>query len=298
LGRTLTRLDRGAARTVLWLDEHLYLGSVLRVFNAVLIAIIPTAQAYSDTARTDWVGKLIKTFADPRWLGVFFLAVIVLFPLQHYHGGAPRRRLLASLARVNGSFAGSLLSFGQKTDATAKRKLDDSQCETLCAGLLHRIRDLTAIATGVESTPRLRATLAVPYSTLPGGVVDALRVWCYDETHGDRGFTTIPLVMNGSVAPGAPAAYLSGEAQVISDINLVPGAGTRPYRSILSLPLATRSDDGRPLAVVSIDADEPNFFDRKDVVEDVRPLISPVVTAIGLVLLARQKKGQPYVFPQ
>lgn len=263
---------------------------------ALAVLLIPAAQAYSVTTRQDWAGDLLRRFSNPAWILASATAFLLTIPLQHYHGGSPRRRLLADLARVNGSFAGSLLSFGHKFDATTKRKLDDSQCESLCAALLHRIRDLTAIALEAEKRPRLRATLAVPYSTT-GAEVDSLRVWCYDETHVDRGFTIIPTVLNAAVAPGAPAAYFSRESQVISDVHKVPGAGHRAYRSILSIPLPLNGLDGRPLAVVSIDASEPNFFDDSEVVQAIRPLVSPAVNAIGLVLLSRRTKG-PYVFPK
>lgn len=295
MGRSVARADRAAGRVVQWLDEH-YLGPILRVTSALIITLLPAAQAYSGTTRSGWLADVVRRFSNPAWLILFFAALVTLVPLQHYHGGSVRRRLMLALARVNGSFAGSLLSFGHKFDATKHRKLDDAQCEALCAALLHRIRDLAAIALGVEATPRLRATLAVPYSTT-GTEIDAMRVWCYDETHGDRGFTVIPMVLNGDIAPGAPAAYITKEFQVISDIRRVPVAGPRPYRSILSLPLSVNGPDGKPLAVVSIDADEPNFFDDFDVAQEIRPLVSPAVTAIGLVLLSRRTKG-PYVFPK
>jgi hypothetical protein len=273
---------------------------MLRVLCAAAITLIPTAQAFSGTEKKGWLPEIVRGFDDPAWLAPFILGLVLLVPLQHYHEGAPTRRVLRALARVNGSFAGSLWSFGDKTDATQKRKLDDTQCEAMCAALLHRIRDFTAVALRVDST-RLRATLAVPYSTT-GGTIDSLRVWCYDETHGDRGFTVIPVTMDGKVAPGAPAAYLTGAVQIIADILEVRGRPPTqrklPYRSIVSIPLPARGPDGKPLAVVSIDADEPDFFDPSDVAEDVHPLVSPVVNAIGLVLLSRRKKGQPYEFPR
>ena len=55
--------------------------------------------------------------------------------------------------------------------------------------------------------------------------------------------------------------------------------------------------DGRPLAVISIDADAPNFFRLKRVLTDLRPLVSPVASAIGLVLASRADKGGAYGFP-
>ncbi len=51
-------------------------------------------------------------------------------------------------------------------------------------------------------------------------------------------------------------------------------------------------------AVVSVDADEPDFFDSEQVMERVYPLVTPVVNALGLVLLSRRKKGHAYEFPR
>ena len=102
------------------------------------------------------------------------------------------------------------------------------------------------------------------------------------------------------MAPGSPAAYHDGGMQIIADIRKVPGpasARARPYISVLSIPLPAKGLDGKPLAVVSVDADEPDFFDSEQVMERIYPLVTPVVNALGLVLLSRRKKGNAYEFP-
>jgi hypothetical protein len=43
--------------------------------------------------------------------------------------------------------------------------------------------------------------------------------------------------------------------------------------------------------------DEPDFFDSEQVMERIYPLVTPVVNALGLVLLSRRKKGNAYEFP-
>lgn len=284
-------------KTVAWLDEY-YLGPILRGACLLLLAAVPSLEAWAQHQNAP---KWLDTFNSPWWLLVILGAFLGLIPLQHFHERALVSRVIDSLAQVHGSFAGSLWSLGQKVSDASRGKLEDAQCEALCSAMLHRIRDFTAIALAVGRRPKLRATLAVPYARTAGGAIDALRVWCYDETHQERGFTTIPLYTGNEVAPGAPAAYLSGALQIVADIRKVPGPASalvRPYVSIFSIPLAARSPDGKPLAVVSVDADQAGFFDPRRVAEDVRPLVEPVVNGIGLVLLSRRKKGHPYEFPR
>jgi hypothetical protein len=294
--RIVAALDRLLEDVVAWLD-HYYLGSLLRVLAGLAVALIPTAQAFSNSPRV----PLLRIFADPECLWVFFLALALLLPLHHYHRGSPVRRLLGRLASINGSFAGALAKLGDKVDASDTRQLTESECEGLCAALLHRIRDYAAVALDATEGPELRATLAVPFSTSGGGAPDSLRVWCYDQTYQIRAHTIIPFHIDGKVAPGAPAAYYEGTSwEIIDDIEKVPGiaaTAARPYRSVVSFAVPAKTADGRPLAVISIDADLPNFFRAKRVLTELRPLVSPVASAIGLVLASRLGKGGPYGFP-
>jgi hypothetical protein len=281
VSRAMAWLDRRLERLVYRLHAW-HVARPLRWVSGAAIFLIP-------------IGADFEGIDDFRWVWGVATAGLVYSVLRAYEGGAPFTRFMLRVGRINGSFAGSLDAFGQKLQSGKQFRINDSQCEHLCAALLHRIKDFTALAYGVGDTPRLRATLAVPV----GNPVDALRIWCYDETHQDRGHTRLPLEVNGVLAPGAPAAYYSGQLQVISDVGEVPGPATAralPYRSILSIPVAAVGPDGRPLAVVNIDADVENFFEIQDVVIRVMPLVSPVVNMIGLVLLSR-RQGAPYVFP-
>ncbi|HEV3050858.1 MAG TPA: hypothetical protein VGX50_11135 [Longimicrobium sp.] len=298
MSTAVAKADRALERGVAVLDRW-HIAPALRGLCAVSIAVIPAAQAYAEATGPRWLVPILQHFGSPVWLIPLFVSLALLVPLTHYRQGGLRKRLLRQLAYINGSFAGSLLSFNEKINAINKRNLDENQCEALCASLLHRIRDYTAFALDAGPECRLRANLAVPYSAT-GADTDSLRVWCYDEPHSDRGWTVVPLEMNGKVAPGSPAAYCTGAVQIIDDITLVPGpasARVLPYRSVLSIPLDAKGADGKPLAVINIDADEPRFFDAQRVSDEVRPLVSPVITAIGLVLSSR-KKGHPYGFPR
>jgi hypothetical protein len=279
------KLDRAIELAVRWLDERRH-GFVLRTVAGLIVLGVPAAQNF----------KLIE---DRGWLGLFFASAILLVPLTHYHQGAPASRLARRLAEINGTFAGTIELLRTKLLLANGRKLQNEQCEMLCVALLHLIRDYTALALQVGERPTLRATLAVPVASSPGGPVDAVRVWCYDRPPEARGHTRIPLEKDGMPVPGSPAAYLLGRMQVITDLHELPPAqlGKKaPYRSILSIPLSARGNDGRPLAVVNLDADVPGFFKPEEVVARVWPFISPALNTLGLVLTMR--KGGDYVFPQ
>lgn len=276
-----------ASRAAMWVEDR-RLGMPLRWTLAGIAAVIPMAQGFA----------LIDS---ALWLVPWSLAALALVPLEHFRHRAPLRQLLRSVGSVNSSFGGSITSLTAKLSGT-QGPLTEDGCQGTCAALLHRIRDYAAFALDAASgRPRLRATLAVPIIPPGSSKADELRVWAYDEPHGDRGFTRLPLYIYGEPAVGAPAAYLTGALQIIEDIRTVggraaPGASERQYRSILSIPLATKAADGLPLAVVSLDADEPNFFEVESVLDRVLPLIDPVLSTIGLALRLRQH-GVPYAFP-
>jgi hypothetical protein len=270
-----------------WLDSH-RLGPVLRLLCGLVVAGLPTAQSF-------------QLIASRWWLVLFFAAAILLVPLQHYHHGAPLTRVTRRLAEVNGAFAGTIDLLRQKLSTARSRKLDNTQCELLCMALLHRIRDYTAVALTVADRPKLRATLSVPVATGPAGAVDALRVWCYDQPPEQHGFTMLPLRPRGAALVGSPAAYESGRMQIIVDLHALhwldtEGERRRPYRSIVSIPVPARGANGKPIAVVNLDADEPDFFQPEAVVTRVLPFVTPVVNAIGLVLSLR--KEVDYEFPR
>jgi hypothetical protein len=283
----LRRLDRIVEGLVAWLDAH-QLGSVLRLLFGLVVVGLPTAQSFH-IVDSKW------------WLGPFFVCAILLVPLQHYHDGSPLTRVTRQLAEVNGAFAGTIELLRQKITAGRTRKLDNTQCELLVAALLHRIRDYAAIALAAGDRAKLRATLSVPISVGADGGIDALRVWCYDQPPEQHGFSMLPLRSNGTVLAGSPAAYETGSTQIIVDVQALPPLHTKEghepsYRSIVSFPVPARAANGKPLAVVNLEAEAPGIFEPEAIVTRVRPFITPVVNAIGLVLSLR-KEGE-YEFPR
>jgi hypothetical protein len=281
-------MKRWAESAVLWLDNHGLLTG-LRWVTATVVVLIPTLSQF----------KVIESL---WWLVPFGLGLVLLVPLESQRFGAALRQLMLRIGTINGSFGGTLDTLAQRFPLD-RGPLTEEGCQMAVTSLLHRIRDYTAFALRVDSKPVLRATIAIPIFAPGKRDPSSLRVWTYDEPHLNRGYTEIPLYDDeGNQVPGAPRAYLTKDWEIIDDVRtLRVGRGfsvkDRPYRSILSMPLTVLDGIGRPLAVVNIDADKPNFFEPEVVVDKVLPLIAPVLTAIGLVLRMRQQ-GVPYVFPR
>jgi hypothetical protein len=60
-------------------------------------------------------------------------------------------------------------------------------------------------------------------------------------------------------------------------------------------PLDGTAADGRTLAVVTLDATAPGFFDLESFISQVYYVVLPAVNMVGLVLLYR-KPGETYAF--
>lgn len=282
----LRAVRQWAQDIVVWLDTR-GLGMPLRRVLPIPAATLPVLQGAGWVDPKSWgMGVLITLWATCAGL---------LYVLEHFKEIAALQVLTRKLADINGSFAGGLETLMHHF-AGGNHQLGEDESHALCAGLLHRIRDFAAAALGVVDHPRLRATLAVPIfaaNAAPGDTPLHLRVWCYDQTHQDRYWTV--LEMNW---PGAPAAYLSGDVQIINNINEhrdLTGLNKRRFQSVVSIPVASAHDTGQPLAIVSIDADEECFFEIASFLTTVSPFVQPAVKAIGLVLQAR-RQGTQYAF--
>jgi hypothetical protein len=279
-------VSRQIEASVRWVEEH-GLSTVVRWGAVILVSAIPTLQNFGIVTNR-W------------WLLPWVAALVTVLVFDHHRHGASLIRLIRGIGYINSSFGGSFDTISNKIPSDGGC-LTEEGSQSACIGFLHRIRDYTAFALRAEKSPRLRATLAVPIVT--DGSVKALRIWAYDEPHSDRGFTTIPLYDDkGQVLGGAPAAYLTQDIHIVEDVHRMRGghlvgASQRPYRSILSIPLSARDTDGKPLAVINVDADEPNFFEPETVLDRVMPLLAPVVNAMGLVLRMRTP-GATYDFPR
>jgi hypothetical protein len=283
------KLNERIESMVLWLDHKRLLGWVRGGVVLVLFAIPSAADFNVLTAK--W------------WYALAVLCAIAFGVLELYQtrlDGTALDRVMRRITWIQGSLAGGLDSIRSDLLQSRGRKLSHDQCKHLASGILHRIRDYAAFTFQVEDRPRLRARLLVPLIDQSSTVV-ALRVWVYDESHGDRGNTRIPLHVNEDVVPGAPRAYLLESVDFIDDVHAIEGLPSikkRPYRSIVSFPLDARDPaTGKPLAVVSIDADQVGFFDPVTTMEKLHPLIAPALNTLGLVLALRNR-GQGYVFPE
>ena len=242
-----------------------------------VVAILGVLQAFGATKGIGWAALVI-------------VLLVVERVLARFRRGSALFQLLRRISRLNMSFAGSLDSVLAHLLRTPATRLGEDVSKALCVGLLARLRHYGELALNAD-TP-LRATLAVPLRD-SRGTVTALRVWCYDEPYHDRRWTTLEIGLEG-----APAAYRKGSVQVIPDIRTVRGvenADQRPYRSVASIPVQAGGPCGSALAVVSLDAPEPEFFRERDIEQKLVPMIQPVVNTLAVVLALRQL-GVPYEF--
>ena len=279
-------VDRWLESLVGWLDAR-RAGTPLRVISYLIVGAIPTGIVWIDDP-------------SPWWLLPFLLALGATWILQHYHMGSIASRLTRRFGGVSATFAGAIEDLAHMVKHANRRALTDEQVRSECIALLHRIRDFAAVSLGVDDHPKLRATLAVPIAD-EDGVIRTLRTWCYDSTHSTRNYSSIDVYnADGTPRAGSPAAYHSGidGFSIIPDVAEMRGRkpARLPYRSVASFSVPMVGSNGKPLAVVNIDASVPRFFDTEVVGARVRPHIGPVLAAIGLVLTLRRKEGG-YGFP-
>jgi hypothetical protein len=280
------RVDWWLEKAVAWLDAR-RLGTPSRLISYLTVAGIPTWLTFVD--------------APSRWLLLpFFLATGLAWVLQHYHVGSMARRITRRFGGATADFAGAIEDLAHAVKKAGRGRMSEDQVKILCVGLLHRIRDLAAVALGVTDVPKLRATLSVPVMDEEGNV-HALRTWCYDATHSQRNYSRVELYEDGEPRIGAPSAFCAGidGYSIIPDIGSVSGVlnpHRLAYRSIVSFSLPMVGSGGKPLAVVNLDADVERFFDDEVVFALVRPHVGPVLATLALVLTLRRKEGG-YDFP-
>lgn len=201
------------------------------------------------------------------------------------------------VARIHSSLAGTVDTVTMKVINSSDRRLGEEGSKALAIGILHRIKDYVVVASKCSDSVRLRATLAVPMPDKK--TATHVQVWCYDEPYDDRRWTELPLtVIDGSVLPGSPAAFASGEIQIVDDLHAEPRfeeAHLRRFRSILSIPVKAGGAKGTVLAVLNVDATEPKLFSEEMVEGAILPLVMPSVNLLALVLLMR-REGTKYAF--
>jgi hypothetical protein len=230
------------------------------------------------------------------WLIIFGVKTLVW---DRYLNGLFADNSRDRMARIHGAVAGSIDSLAQRIVGSADRRLSHEAAHSLCIGLLHRIQDYACAELCTDEDVRLRVTLAVPIYPSYSDSPIALRVWCYDQPYDDRGWTELPIYGEGGLpVSGSPMAFTSGNPQVIADIHEDPSwkalkLNKRAFRSVLSIPVRA-GPNGQSLAVVNIDATEPNLFKEASVLK-LLPVIAPTVNLVGLVLLNR-RPGQEYEF--
>lgn len=206
-----------------------------------------------------------------------------------YRNAATARKFAAGIEDVNSSFAGCIEDIAEGISGGGA--LSEEQCKQKCIALLHRIKDALDVITKTPPGVTVRATLAVPFLNHDGSLL-YLRIWCYDETYPDRRWSRL-----NPEWPGAPKAFRTDKIEAIDDFEKldIPGSNGRRYKSAVSIPVARSRSTGKPIAVVNLDATEPDYFDIENFIRQVIPVVLPIVHMIGLAILAKDPY-EPYSF--
>lgn len=220
-----------------------------------------------------------------------FAAWIILWATHHtlvaFRNRAETDNFVSGIENLNGSFAGCIEDIAFKI--SKGNKLSEQECKRSCISLLHRIRDALDVITESTSDVSIRATLAVPFMNEDESL-KYLRVWCYDEPHADRQWSILKPDW-----PGAPKAFETNKIQAVKDLqtsDLLKEADgisvtDRRFRSVVSIPVARSRSTGKPIAVVNLDATEPDYFNIENFLQQVIPVVLPIVHMIGLAILAK-----------
>jgi hypothetical protein len=257
--------------------SHGAVGEAVELALPAAVAVLGVLQAFGMIESWWWAGALIGLLVFERFV-------------VRYRRGSALYQLLGKVRRVNTSFAGNLDDVLLAVLRSRQAGLSEETSHRLCVGLLHRLRHFAELA--LSTGEPLRATLAVPLVDEHNRPV-ALRVWCYDEPYHDRRWTRLDITLEG-----ASAAFRTGDVKIITDIRHVAGIDRpehRPYKSVVSIPVRAGGPNGATLAVVSIDAKDPEVFREEDVLEKLIPMIQPVVNTLAVVLALRQP-GAAYEF--
>ena len=231
-------------------------------------------------------------FVTQTWLLVVGFLIWVVIWAFHYSLGAYRNAATANnfasgIEDVNSSFAGCIEDIAYVLSGGGT--LTEEQCKQKCVALLHRIKDALDVITETAPGVTVRATLAVP-SFKDDRSLEHLRVWCYDETYANRRWSILEPDW-----PGAPKAFQTNKVQAVEDLpnsDMVMGSSNtdiveRQFRSVVSVPVARSRSTGKPIAVVNLDATEPDYFDIESFIQQVIPVVLPIVHMIGLAILAK-----------
>lgn len=215
-------------------------------------------------------------------------------------------RQRSALANANDRFAGAIRQVAVRLNNSI-HVLSDDQAHLLCTTLLLCVREAAEAIIGNDraNDARMRATLAVPIEHNTDGMVSALRIWCYDFTYENRGWTRLPIDW-----PGAPRLFkgiCDGTSRqpfiIVNDINAeLEEAGVeihqrnRIQKSIFCMVVPSVADPSQPLGVVNIDATPAAFFDVTSM-QGIYDQINPMLRMLSFVLWSR-KPGATYEFHQ
>jgi hypothetical protein len=250
---------------------------ILRSRFAPSIAFLLSGAVYAGAASADFevspTGWIPLAILLTLWLASELLKTMV-------HGAE-----IDSYTRANRNISAIISSLAgfRHRENDPPRILEDPN-ETIRT-LLQEAKELTVATLRPPVGCEVSAHLLVPQST--GGRMLGLRATTHDKFRPDRRHDVIPLD-----APGAGVAFSTGQpcAVAYTGSEPHPRLRDRPYKSVGAFPIAIgeAANNGRIVAVLSLDADQAHVFNGKKV-KKLDPFVSPIAQLIGLALELRDR---------
>jgi hypothetical protein len=167
--------------------------------------------------------------------------------------------------------------------------------DAIIADLLRQIVRLTSDLMQPPPHVKLMACVLLPEYERPASArrIKSLRATVYNEAAG----RLKPEIPSGTPSP-AWDALVSAVPSVVPDTRAASNAAhvsEREFRSVAAFAVNVGHERGRGLAVVAIDATEPNFFTEERLRErGVEAAIFPYLKLVGIALLANSKGRLPW----
>jgi hypothetical protein len=288
--RTRRYLSAAAATAFLTGASHVRVGTVLRWTAYVAIPVVPTMVELAGW-KTWQKLPLLPTFHVIYWWAGLVCAVMLYESISRGRQAVRWQEFWIDRGRNLGGITEDIgeLLIHRKQDGRPP------SLDAIIADLLRQIVRLTSDLMQPPPHVKLMACVLPPEYDVPVRArrVRSLRAVVYNEAAG-RPKTEI---LSGTPSP-AWDALVTGSPSVVPDTHPSVQAGDaagQEFRSVVAFVVNIGGQRGKGLAVICIDATEPNFFTDERLRErGFEAAIFPYIKLVGIALLAESKGRLPW----